>query len=379
MKLQFKDVKIAIIGASNMQRPLVKKANEMGIETHVFAWEKGNVADDIATKFYPISILEKEQIYEVCKSINIDGITSVGSDLALDTVNYVAEKMDLVGNTLHSTELMRDKFLMRKKLLNERLPVPHFFSLENVNELNTINLTYPFMIKSSDRSGSKGIQLVNNENEAFEAFYNAKKTSLNKKVVAEDYFDGKQYSVEAISQNGRHHFVGITEEFYTGPPQFVETGHIMPGNLSNDNLKVAVDLTFEALDALKFKNGASHTELRVNRKNEFCFIEIAGRMGGDFRSELIRIAYDYDFLKDTILLTLGYEINPKITNAKRHSFIKWILTSDDISNFECAKNLNKIDMYELPNNPFISRGVGSSSDRSGFFIGHSDYYPIEFM
>ena len=373
------NIKLAILGASYLQRPLVEKAKEMGLETHVFAWREGNVVGNIATKFYPISILEKEQIYEVCKSINIDGITSIGSDLALDTVNYVAEKMDLVGNTLLSTELMRDKFLMRKELWNEGLPVPNFFSLENVNELNNINLAYPFMIKASDRSGSKGIRLVYNDNDAFEAFYNAKKTSLNKKVIAEDYFDGKQYSIESISQNGRHHFVGITEEFYTGPPQFVETGHIVPGNLSNENLKKAVNLTFEALNALNFKNGASHTELRINKNNDICFIEIAGRMGGDFRSELIRLAYEYDFLKDTILLSIGYDINPIISNAKRYSFIKWILNTRDISNFKFLKAENLIDIYDLSENQLISKNVGSSGDRSGFFIGHSNYYPKKFM
>ena len=33
--------KIAIIGASDFQNPLILKAKEKGIETHVFAWECG--------------------------------------------------------------------------------------------------------------------------------------------------------------------------------------------------------------------------------------------------------------------------------------------------------------------------------------------------
>ena len=37
--------KLAILGASYLQVPLIKKANEMGIETHVFAWEKGAVGN----------------------------------------------------------------------------------------------------------------------------------------------------------------------------------------------------------------------------------------------------------------------------------------------------------------------------------------------
>ena len=52
--------KIAIIGASYLQEPLISKAKEMGIETHVFAWQVGDVGEKISDYFYPISIVEKE-------------------------------------------------------------------------------------------------------------------------------------------------------------------------------------------------------------------------------------------------------------------------------------------------------------------------------
>ena len=296
--------KIAIIGASNMQRPLVEKANTMGLETHVFAWEKGEVVSDIAFKFYPISVLEKEKILNVCTEIDIDGILTIGSDIAVDTVNFVANKMELVGNSMSSTQMTRDKHLMREKLAEAGLPVPGFKVINSVDELKNLDFAPPYMIKAVDRSGSRGIQLVKKDSERTEAYANAMEVSLNKKVLVENYFDGKQYSLEVLSQNGNHNFVGITEEFYTGPPQFVETGHIMPGPISKKNLEKGLELTFSALDALEIKNGASHTELRINRDNEFCFIEIAGRMGGDFRANLIELAYNYDYIEDSIKIAL---------------------------------------------------------------------------
>ena len=56
--------KIAIIGASYLQEPLIEKAKEMGLETHVFAWAAGDVGEKSADVFYPISIVEKEKILE---------------------------------------------------------------------------------------------------------------------------------------------------------------------------------------------------------------------------------------------------------------------------------------------------------------------------
>lgn len=95
--------KLAIIGANDFQRQLILKAKDMGLETHVFAWEDGAVGKANADYFYPISIIEKEQILEKCKEIGIDGICSIASDLAVLTVDYVAEKMGLNANSTRLT------------------------------------------------------------------------------------------------------------------------------------------------------------------------------------------------------------------------------------------------------------------------------------
>ena len=83
--------KLAIIGASAFQVPLIVKAKELGVETHVFAWASGDVGEAIADYFYPISITEKDDILRHCQEINVDGVATIGSDLANVTVAYVAE------------------------------------------------------------------------------------------------------------------------------------------------------------------------------------------------------------------------------------------------------------------------------------------------
>ena len=65
--------KIAIIGASYLQVPLIEKAKQLGLETHVFAWAANDVGERIADYFYPISIVEKEEILSKCVEIGVDG------------------------------------------------------------------------------------------------------------------------------------------------------------------------------------------------------------------------------------------------------------------------------------------------------------------
>ena len=92
-----KNKKLAIIGASYLQEPLIDKAKEMGIETHVFAWAAGDVGEKKADFFYPISIVEKEQITEKCREIGVDGICTIATDLGEITVNYVANEINKMG------------------------------------------------------------------------------------------------------------------------------------------------------------------------------------------------------------------------------------------------------------------------------------------
>lgn len=91
--------KIVIIGANDFQKPLILKAKEMGYETHVFAWREGATGAEDADFFYEISIVEMDEILEECRRIKPDAVATIGSDLANITVQYLAEKLGLPGNS----------------------------------------------------------------------------------------------------------------------------------------------------------------------------------------------------------------------------------------------------------------------------------------
>ena len=62
--------KLVVIGANDFQNQLILKAKERGFETHVFAWREGAIGERTADYFYPISIIEKENILEECRKIH---------------------------------------------------------------------------------------------------------------------------------------------------------------------------------------------------------------------------------------------------------------------------------------------------------------------
>ncbi|HYX08158.1 MAG TPA: ATP-grasp domain-containing protein [Bacteroidales bacterium] len=298
--------KLAILGASYLQRPLVEKAKQMGLETHVFAWEKGNVVDDIADFFYPISVIEKENILKKCRSIGIDGITSIASDIVMTTVNYVADKLSLVGNSLTATRISTDKFEMRKALKNADISCPAFSFYQKPDFCNTDSLTFPLIVKPTDRSGSRGVTKVENPKEVNAAIEKALDNSINKRVIVEEFIEGREFSVEMISYQGNHHFLAVTDKVTTGDPYFVEIEHHQPAEIGSKTQQNIIQTVKHALDVLKIKNGASHSEVLLTPEGVVKIVEIAGRMGGDFiGSDMIPLSTGYDFVKGIIQIALG--------------------------------------------------------------------------
>jgi biotin carboxylase len=300
--------KIIIIGANNFQLPLIRKAKEMELETHVFAWAEGAIGKEYADYFYPISITEKEIILEKAKQIKPDAVLSIASDLAIITVNYLTSKLGLIGNSLDCTEVTTNKYLMRKRLLEYSLPCPKF---TNNSKSELTDFSFPLIIKPTDRSGSRGISIVNSKKDLKCAVEQALDESFNKQVIIEEFIYGKEYSVEMISWKGEHNFLQITEKETSGAPYFIEKEQHQPANISNDKKEEVIEIIKKSLDALEVKNGASHSEIIINDHGKVYITEIGARMGGDYiGSDLVELSTGFDFVKAVIEVSLN--IRPEI-------------------------------------------------------------------
>ncbi|WP_455559641.1 ATP-grasp domain-containing protein [Agathobaculum hominis] len=377
--------KLAIIGASYLQEPLIQKAKSMGIETHVFAWAAGDVGEKSADYFYPISIVEREEILTQCRKIGIDGICSIASDLAMLTVNYVAERMGLTGNTMKCTEKSTNKHAMRKCFEQYGDPSPKSRLVTSIKDLQNVKLQYPVIVKPTDRSGSRGITKLLDENGLEAAIEQAKNQGFEKKALVEEFAGGQEYSVECISWQGEHHFLAMTKKYTTGAPHFIETGHIEPAPISSQQLEQVKKIVFHALDSLEIKYGASHTELKIDDKGTVRLIEIGGRMGGDcIGSDLVQLSTGVDFVKAVIQCALDEK--PEILKqSSKAAGIRIIFDQTDICAYQRLKTEHQEWMIREDIKPIAEdKLVTDSSNRYGYFLMCSEqaeqllpYMPVE--
>lgn len=368
----YKMKKIAIIGASYLQEPIVKKAKEMGLYTLCFAWADGATCKGLCDKFYDISIVEKEQILDICQQENIDGIATIASDVAAPTVAYIANKMGLVGNDYEAAVRANNKYLMRNAFMKAGVPCPLYKMVTSVEETKDIDWAYPLIVKPSDRSGSLGVTKVLSPEELAPAVEKAISVSFKKQAMVEEFIEGREISVEFISYKGTHFPLQITDKVTTEAPHFVELEHHQPSTLSDDMFAKIYDITKTALNALGLTNGASHAEYRITLEGRIVVMEIGGRMGGDFiGSDLVRLSTGYDFVKGVIEVALGEFKEPKKT-ISMHSGVYFLCKETESIKpiLEDWQSHPEIIQCEITDNEL--RNVQCSADRSGYFIYQAD-------
>jgi len=345
----------------------------MGIETHCFSWEDGAVCKEYADNFYPISIIEKDLILDKCKEIGIDAITTIASDVAVVTVNYVAEKLGLISNPDKYTEITTNKYAMREALTENNIPCPHFVRITDDITPDLFHMHFPLIVKPVDRSGSRGVTKVNNPDDMHKAIERAKTEAFSNECIVEEFVGGREISVESISYKGMHYVLQITDKVTTGAPYFVELEHHQPSSLPESIKQNVKKIVLDALDALHIENGASHSELKIDEDGNIYVIEIGARMGGDFiGSHLVKLSTGYDFLKGVIQVSLG-EFEPPVIKELNFSGVYFISKETECLRkyVDCWKMYPEIVQAELTDQNL--RSIRESGDRSGYFIYKSNH------
>lgn len=361
--------RVAIIGANEFQNPLILKAKEMGYETFVYAWKAGDIGEKTADHFIPISIIEKEKIWESCKENNISACVSIGSDLATHTVNYIQRKLGNPCNPVITDTIATNKFEMRTALLSAGVVCPRFLRTSIIPKEELLKeFTYPLIVKPVDRSGSRGIYKATNYQELCEAVVYSCEQSFNKEVIIEEFIEGNEYSCESISFAGKHTVLQITKKYTTGAPHFIETGHKEPSDIPADKLEKIKEQILKALTALQISYGASHAEFKVDEEWNAHIIEIGARMGGDcIGSDLVHLSTGFDFVRMVIDTALGKEPSFELINEPKESYIDFIFTAEDLVKYNVVKKNFTIvrESIDLTN---ISEKVTDSSSRHGYYI-----------
>ena len=200
---------ILIFGAAKLQRSLIEQAKKLGLYTVGVDPDPNAECKDILDDFEVIKGDDFEGTLRVAETYNVSGIITAATDKPLIMMARVAKRLALPFFSVETAEWSTDKLLMKQKFMEAEIPCAKGFLLNKVNELKSIDIEYPVIVKPRDNSGSRGVIYCKNLNEIEKAVQEAFQYTKKGNVLIEEFIEGKEYSVEGIHYHGESHIIQI--------------------------------------------------------------------------------------------------------------------------------------------------------------------------
>ncbi|KUN77866.1 carboxylase [Streptomyces bungoensis] len=237
----------------------------------------------------------------------VDAVVSL-TEPGLNPASRLGDLFGLTDGRRHQvSRRMRDKWLMRRHLAEQGLPVPHAAQVTDRASLDAFGTLagYPFIVKPVSTTAGFGLIRAESPQDLDRVWARVRELDGGRTdrgstmftvdgFLMESYIDGPEFSVEALSFAGRHVVVAVTEKL-TAEDHFAELGHAVPARLCAAERQRLTGAVEEFLTAMEVTDGPSHTEIRLSSRGPVV-IESHNRLGGDHIVELVEAAYGIDMI-----------------------------------------------------------------------------------
>lgn len=322
-------VNLLILGASSDQLCMIKKASALGLGTVVLDADICAPGFKLADYSAPIDFSNVPQVIKFCRTlmdrgVDISGVSTMGSDVP-HLLSKIASYFGWYAPTEEAALLTTNKFLMKQRLVAQGIPVPRFSLVGSPDEVVPLWRYWEcdsIVIKPTDRAGSRGVHIIDDESAIAEAYENAQIVSLNGEVLVEEFIAGRQISTESFLLPGFQATPGFADRVYEGMsafwPNVMENGGWIPSSLCDDRKSEVSKLVETAARALGIESGVAKGDVVICPKRGPMIIEIAARLsGGDFAESLVPISTGIDYVSELIKLAVGLPVDiSKLTSGK---------------------------------------------------------------
>lgn len=366
--------KILILGVASVQDDAIQKLHNLGYETYACAMADDGPGSKEADHFEIINILDIEKIIQYINENKINCVYSVGSDLAIPVSSKISENIGLpYFVSYHTAETCNNKDKMRQALGKDFEGNLNYQILEKDNDL--IVLKEPFIIKPTDAQGQRGVNLIttNEDREREHSIKNARNYSRSGRIIAEQYIDGPEISVNGYLINGEVVMMIISDREtwpqYTG----LIHKHVVPSKIVDQNMENKIyQIVKKACHKLEIKNGPVYLQMKIEKRPYI--IEITPRLDGCHMWKLLKYYTGVDILKLT-LQHLIEQNTSEIKNAKKELKEKYTLeficqkpnSEADYSQYKITAS-NVLEDYHYYDQGEFVRPVNGKYDKIGYFI-----------
>jgi biotin carboxylase len=319
-----------------------------------------------ADKRAVVSTEDEPSVDRLARAEDVDGIVSPGSDWPVGVAARVADRLGLPHPLDPATAaLATTKSRQRERFAAAGVPQPRLLEQPAA----------PCVVKAPDRQGQRGLTLVLREEEIAPAIEAAQAASRDGSFIVEEYVDGPEVTVIAVSADGVFHPLLVTDRLTADPPAFgVALAHAWPCVYQTQS---AVGVARSAAEALGVRAGPTYTQIRLGNDGARV-VELAARLGGGHDAELVEAVTGVRLNDLALSFALGEDARVSQTQSLHGGGCVHFLVApegrlEDVEGLEAARSLEgvlDVRIYREPGHVFgpLRRG----SDRAGAVIAVGD-------
>ena len=369
---------LIVIGGGLLQVPLIERAKSMGLNVLVFDISPEAPGMQIADESVIMSTQDSDGCVRKARKLSgvkpIHGVITSGTD-ASKVVAAIAGALKLPGIRYADAEAASNKVLMRKRLSQHGIAIPRFISVWSLKDTREAmyDLTFPLVLKPADNMGARGVIKIRNRDEINLAFHHAKKYSPTGEMILEEFMEGPELSIDAVTWNGNFRITGIADRIINKEPFFIELGHNMPSRMPRDIQEDATKVMIDGMRALGIHTGAGKGDLKVT-PDGIMIGELAARLSGGFMStHTYPLHSNVDLMRAAVQIALGEEPDELEPTENRVVIERGILGTAgkiiSISGMDAMKKIPGIEYVYFTKNPGdILPQLTSNLDKAGHII-----------
>jgi biotin carboxylase len=323
-------MRILILGGGVMQLPAVRLSKSRGWNVVVAAAGIGPEIEELADRCEQVDLRDREAVTRFARDLErhggLDGVFTAGTDFST-TVAWAAERLGLPCIPYEAAVTATDKARMRAAFQANDVPSPRFFTVKEGStgsgatdsgaagsgvqpagvqpagvqpagvqhpvtqpprarsRLLTLpeGFSFPLVVKPVDNMGARGVRRVDDPDQLQEAIRIAWSQSASGQAIVEQYLEGPELSLDALIHEGEITICGVADRHIFFPPYFVEMGHTMPSELSQEVLSEAEEVFRRGIRALGITRGAAKGDIKITPEGAVIG-EIAARLSGGYMS-----------------------------------------------------------------------------------------------
>lgn len=368
---------LLVLGASQEHIPLYQEAQRRGTPTIAVDMRADAPAFPLADAALQISTRNADAIADALGDVRPAGIVGGASDAALTTWHTLGVRYDTPYVYPKDAFMALDKAAFHAVVASCGITDYGWAASSDPDEVvaKAAGLRFPLVVKPVDGSGSKGVTQITCPDDLPTAVARARVYSASRTVIAEEFVQGRQLTLDLFLRGGRSMMTCVKEqEFVAGGFVVRRIGTVELSSAEHDHLEARAERLCRALGIV---NGPANFDLVLGADGHGRIIEANPRLSGDSIPRLHTAAFGVNVVGALVALALGEPFDDHLVPTRNeHAAVELVgsplVTDGELVAWEGvaeARNIpgiTEVVLYAKPGD--VVRPHDQSGHKIGMFV-----------